>query len=293
MAFTRTSSGLTNLAQFHGVEFIVYTEGGDKSYTLEEVINGKFNKSSIDIKFWSTIFIKHDFNRDFQFRALGSKSVTNNICEMIENGNVRNIIVARDSDLDDFIGEKFFSPYILYTRGYSWENDVYEQELVKQQIHALLMRAELDEEYIRIVDDSYRHFKLNLGRLLRLELIYRMHGMKFITSMNGERFIDGRTLPKLKINQVRQLLREHRDGIQKPFYLDNIDLAQCPFRYCYGKLQEALAQSVISYVVGKLEGRKSVNKENIIMAMIERYQNNVAIESDQYYEQIIGDLKAA
>ena len=51
MAFTRTSSGLTNLAQFHGVEFIVYTEGGDKSYTLEEVINGKFNKSSIDIKF--------------------------------------------------------------------------------------------------------------------------------------------------------------------------------------------------------------------------------------------------
>jgi hypothetical protein len=293
MAFTRTSSGLSNLAQFHGVEVIVYTEGGENSHTFEDVIEGKYNRSSVDIKFWAAIFFKHDFNRVTEFRALGSKSVTNKICEMIENGSVRNIIVARDSDLDDFIGEKYSSPFILYTRGYSWENDVYEKELVKQQIHALLMRAELDENYIQIIDDSYRHFKSNLGRLLKLELICRKHGKKFITSMNGERFIDGRTLPKLKNSQVRQLLREYRDGIQKPVYLHDVDLSKCPFRYCYGKLQEALAQSIISYVVGRLEGRKSVNKESIIMAMIERYQNNLAIESDQYYETIIGELKVA
>jgi hypothetical protein len=293
MAFTRTSSGLTNLAQFHGVEVIIYTEGGDNSYTFEDVFNGKFNRSSIDIKFWSAVFIKHNFNRPSEFRALGSKSVTNKICEMIENSSVKNIIVARDSDLDDFLGGKFLSPFILYTRGYSWENDVYQKELVKQQIHALLMRAELDDKYIQIVDDCYSDFQSKLGRLLKLELVYRKHGKKFITSMNGERFIDGKTQPKLKICQVRQLLRELRDGIEKPVYLHDVDMSHCPFRYCYGKLQEALAQSIISYVVGKLEGRKSVNKENIIMAMIERYKNNEVLDSDQYYEQIIGDLKVA
>ena len=56
MAFTRTKSGLSNLAQFHGADVILFTEGGVQSFTFEDVCNGRFNEAAIDIKFWSAIY---------------------------------------------------------------------------------------------------------------------------------------------------------------------------------------------------------------------------------------------
>ena len=57
MSFIRTKSGLSNLAMFYGVDLMVFTEGGSESFTYDEVIKGKFNGQSVDIKFWSSIFI--------------------------------------------------------------------------------------------------------------------------------------------------------------------------------------------------------------------------------------------
>ena len=63
MSFTRTNSGLSNLALFHGVDLIVFTEGGEESYSYEDVLASKFNERSVDIKFWSGIFSKHNFQQ--------------------------------------------------------------------------------------------------------------------------------------------------------------------------------------------------------------------------------------
>lgn len=292
MAFTRTKSGLSNLAQFHGADVILFTEGGVQSFTFEDVCNGRFNEAAIDIKFWSAILAKHGYDKRVRFRALGSKSASKKICELIVSGQVRNVVVARDSDLDDFLSQKYNSPFILYTRGYSWENDVYEKELVKEQVNSLLMEAELKAEYVQMIDDCFEKFMLKVKNLMKLELIFRTQGKKFITDSNGERFIDGKNLPLLKMSQIRDILDRLKSELNRPVMLNGMKSSFCPVTYCYGKLFEALAISLVSYIVSNLEGRKSAQPEAVKMAMIERYKNTPSAISDGYYNQLVATLKA-
>ena len=57
MSFTRTNAGLSNLALFYSVDLIVFTEGGEQSFSFDEVNEGRFNKTSVDIKFWCNIIL--------------------------------------------------------------------------------------------------------------------------------------------------------------------------------------------------------------------------------------------
>ncbi len=293
MSFTRTNSGLSNLALFHGVDLIVFTEGGEDSYSYEDVLAGKFNDRSVDIKFWSGVFSKHNFRKTVEFRALGSKTSSKAICELLESNSINNIAVALDSDLDDIFGAKFTSPCILYTRGYSWENDVYHPQLVKEQIESLIFSAKLPDNYISIIDESYRYFNWYASRLLKLELMFKKAGSKFITDCNGERFINGKSEPKLKIDQIRNLLHQRKSSLVKPISLNGVGNGYCGIRYCYGKLREALALANITYIVGSLEKQKSLPKDLMVTAMLDRYQKREGHLEDSYYSNIIGKLAAA
>ena len=293
MSFTRTNSGLSNLALFHGVDLIVFTEGGEESYSYEDVLASKFNERSVDIKFWSGIFSKHNFEKTVEFRALGSKTCSKTICELLVSNSINNIAVALDSDLDDIIGTKFNSPYILYTQGYSWENDVYHPQLVKEQIESLVYLQRLPNAYTDIINESYRQFDRLAKRILKLELMFRGVGSKFITDCNGERFINGKTKPEIKTEQIKSLLKQRKSTLVKPVNLEGLGDGYCGIKYCYGKLREALALANISYIVGSLEKQKSLPKDLIVSSMLERYQKRVNHIEDGYYSNIIGELAAA
>lgn len=293
MSFTRTESGLSNLALFCNVDLIVYTEGGQESFSFEDMVDGEFNSQSVDIKFWDSIFQKHGFNKTIQFRAIGSKSSLLKICKLIVANKIRNVIVTLDSDLDDFIGNKFTSPFILYTRGYSWENDVYHPDLVKEQIANLVLSTDIPHEYIETLNTAYLKFNHQAPRLLKIELIFRKNKQRFITDCRGERFIDGKSSPHLKIDQILKLIEDRKKLLPSPVSIPVITGTICPIQYCYGKLREALGISLISYICRKISGIKSFPKDLIITAMIERYRNRLAHPEDQYYLEAISNLKAA
>lgn len=293
MSFTRTNSGLSNLALFCGVDLIVFTEGGESSYSYEDVLAGKFNERSVDIKFWSGVFSKHNFEKTIEFRALGSKTCSKAICELLVSNSINNVAVALDSDLDDISGTKFSSPYILYTRGYSWENDVYHPQLVKEQIESLVYLQRLPNDYADIINESYRKFDRLANRILKLELMFRDIGSKFITDCSGERFVSGKIKPEFKIRQIKILLEQRKDTLVKPVYLRGMGVGYCGIKYCYGKLREALAIANISYIVGNLEKQKSLPKDIIVSSMLDRYQRRVNHTEDVYYSNIIGALAEA
>ena len=198
--------------------------------------------------------------------------------------------MALDSDLDVFIGDKFESPYILYTRGYSWENDVYHPDLVKEQLNGLIFTADLPSEYCEIVEESYEFFDKCAFRILRLELIFRKNNLKLITDCTGERFINGKSKPRLKMDQVAKLVKERNPLLIRPLKMPDNYVDVCPVRYCYGKLREALAIAIISYIGCKLNGIKSLPKELLVAPMIERYRNRKGHEEDKYYEILINNL---
>ena len=145
MAFTRTNSGISNSARFLGAEIIIYTEGGNKSYSIEEVEEGNFSSKSIDIKFWGGLFKINNFGKRVKFRALGSKTASKHFRDKITSGSISNVAVAIDRDLDSITSDCHSSPMILYTKGYSWENDVFNEKTTAEQITSMLLDQELPE----------------------------------------------------------------------------------------------------------------------------------------------------
>ena len=121
MNFVRSSYGLSNLHVFKGVDFVVFTEGGDGgSLTLREACQGKHYKKSQDISFWRKMFLTFRPDLKIDYRALGGKPLVRHIAHKIACGEVKNVCVAMDCDHDRLFCIDIKHQNILYTRLYSW-----------------------------------------------------------------------------------------------------------------------------------------------------------------------------
>ncbi|PSW22713.1 hypothetical protein C9J21_22275 [Photobacterium phosphoreum] len=138
--FTRSDHGLSNQKTFSDVDIIIYTEGGEISFNIDAILadDSNYNRQSIDIKFWDCILKKHNFKKRYKLKALGSKSCSKYFCEKIKNNEITGVAVFRDSDLDSILTTKYESNLICYTKGYSWENDVYSELVIIDYIESIL-----------------------------------------------------------------------------------------------------------------------------------------------------------
>ena len=155
MSFTRTSSGLGNQFMFYNVDAIVFTEGGDSSWTIEDVRNNEFNEKSLDILFWKKLFDQFRSELDIKFKAVGSKSTVKSIALEIQTNNLTTVIAAMDSEFDQLHGACIDHPNILYTHGYSWENDVWSQDVVISLLQNI-SSEDIDKE---IIDNCMSSFE--------------------------------------------------------------------------------------------------------------------------------------
>lgn len=111
---TRTASGLANLHLLHGVDYIVYTEGEPSIPAM----------LSSDVGFWRAIFEHYAPNSRFKVENRGSKTAITSIAETLESIDSHRIICAMDRDFSDLHNELLTQYYVIYTYGYSHENDL-------------------------------------------------------------------------------------------------------------------------------------------------------------------------
>ena len=162
MTFTRTELGLTNEHLFHRVELVVYCEG--------EEIEGEGN--SLDEAFWSRFF--RSFGKTVICKSAGSKSNLRVIIQKILEDKIENTVVAMDRDYDNIIGTKIQHPKILYTHGYSWENDI----IVNLDFDATLSLFATVANTKPLLSDYKRFFSsqsVNLKRVFAIDLKYYTH----------------------------------------------------------------------------------------------------------------------
>lgn len=69
--------------------------------------------------------------------AYRSKTTLLDIADDIQSGTVSSVCVAMDRDFDNFRHTIKSSPNIFYTFGYSWENDVWNEEIVESVFYEL------------------------------------------------------------------------------------------------------------------------------------------------------------
>ena len=286
-SFSRTNSGLSNLNLFCQSDLIAYTEGGSKSYSIEEVESGKYSKSSIDIKFWNNIFEIFGCSKKISFRAIGSKTAGKELTEKITNGSVINSIIIKDRDLDDFLFSIIDHPNIIYTKGYSWENDVFSKELTLDSLNYLIDET-LSSDEIFSVSKLYDDIEDKFVKLTRLEIFFRKHGVSFLTELNGESLINDKVefSKKFIFNNIIENSKKIPRPCKKLVLNKEID----PYYDCYGKLLSILSYRVICFFSKKYNTQKSMPKDLITKFFINNYKSYLKSKNDEYYLSIVNGI---
>lgn len=154
MSFTRTPSGLGNQCFFYGVDAVVFTEGGDLSWTFEDIRNNEFNENSVDILFWTKLFESFRSDLNLKFKAVGSKATVSAIALEIQSNNLNTVIAAMDSEFDHIHNKCIDHPNVLYTHGYSWENDVWSSSIIVSLLENV-SGEKIDTDLIETCLDSF------------------------------------------------------------------------------------------------------------------------------------------
>lgn len=114
MAFERSASGQENRSVFLGVDATCYVEG-------HETDQG----GGVDAVYWAKIF--RTFRPELRVRFLprGGKPILESLANSVISDNLRGVLVAMDADYDRVTSDLIVDKRILYTWGYSIENDLF------------------------------------------------------------------------------------------------------------------------------------------------------------------------
>lgn len=283
-SFSRTNSGLSNLKLFCQSDLVAYTEGGSKSYSLEEVFDGKYSKSSIDIKFWTCILETLGCSKKITFRAIGSKNSGKQLTDKIVSGSIKNSIIIKDRDLDDFLCLTVDHPNVIYTKGYSWENDVFTQESTLDLL-ADLIDMPLNDDEISHVKKLYSDIEKQLKKLIRLEIFFRQNGVSFLTDLAGEAFINEK-MEFSKAFVFKKILAQAKE-VSRPCKKASFKREINPYIDCYGKLVSILSYRIICYYSKQYNSQRSMPKDLITKVFIKNYKTWLQSQNDEYYLNVV------
>lgn len=139
MSLRRTASGLLSLHLFFRVEIVVYCEGGTQQ-ELQDVLNGAGQDETLDVVFWQRIVEYVGATKSYHFKSVGSKSLLSSIAKDVSLHNIDSVIVCLDRDFDWHRGKRLCYRNVVYTHGYSWENDAVSLDSMEKVFFKVLSR---------------------------------------------------------------------------------------------------------------------------------------------------------
>ena len=129
MIVTRTPAGVSNEHLFHDSEAVVYVEGGESTRALNPA-------ASTDVLFWRGLFDTFMAGRRFHFKPRCGKHTLLKLADGMVDGTITRAVVCIDRDHDHLRGLRQ-TLGVLYTYGYSWENDVWCSDVVEEAFYTL------------------------------------------------------------------------------------------------------------------------------------------------------------
>jgi len=168
--FIRTDSGISNRSLFTGSDYTLYVEGG----------GGVANAGSSDVIFWGDLLKERRKDLKVAVVAFGGKPELEAIADKILSGEISNTLVALDADFDEMLEERRESNFILYTYGYSWENDAFCIDL----LDTLLFRTlKIDNVQLAAAEPARQRLKTHLS-----DLVPWINADFWLRSMNSSLF---------------------------------------------------------------------------------------------------------
>lgn len=115
----RSMTGHSNAGIFHRVDFVVKHEGPS---------------GSLDNRFWEAIISHFAGDKTFRLEGGGCKSSILKQFETRQDSENKYFLFVCDADDDHYREQQLDDRQLIYTHGYSWENDVLEPEVVAKSL---------------------------------------------------------------------------------------------------------------------------------------------------------------
>ena len=172
MSFTRTNSGLANYPVFFNADLLVYIEGKTNAQPGELIPDMVFYESLL------SLILK---NKKIKIKCVGSKKSVFAYLNKLKNAGINNSFVIVDRDYDGALCSIIKDPMVVYTYGYSWENDFWSIQLITKLITTITVgNLEAVSKIINL------HKKLNKR-------------LKFLSLLDGSSQINGENVLKKSI----------------------------------------------------------------------------------------------
>lgn len=252
--FKRTSSGLKNQHLFYNVDIVVFVEGGDKSYSKAEVLSGKYHEETEDIIYWKNVFSKFRALEKIKFKSVGSKSTIKEIAMDIVNGKLSTVMVAMDNEFDEVLNKRTTHSNILYTYGYSYENDVWNSRVIKAVIEELTA-VEIDD---KIIEKTFEKFLKALKLAVYADGYQFKKGTSFFPRKSGYLFCVNcvtNDIPVIKKNEIEKKLIEKSVSKTAAYSFGSRNKIDT-LKHCFGHL---LADFCCQIIMGYMKKRHDLS----------------------------------
>ena len=287
MAFKRTSSGIANQHLFHGVDLIVFVEGGSKNYTKQEVDNNLFSKHSIDVAIWSKIFEGYMPDKSIKFKAVGSKTTIKEIAVDIIDNSIATVYAAMDKEFDEVNGNLIKHKNILYTFGYSWENDAWNSDLIKDLL-SKLCHVPFDDQ---IVEDTFNSFVKEVKIGVYADGYQFSKGRSFFPRNGHMRCVEcnPKHRPSIKKAVIDTLIDDQ--GLKKStLYGYGSRKAIITEKHCYGHLFGDFCRHIVHHFLTIL-GMGKVSSEIVRSMVMSQFNTHLPNEIKVHYRKMLSDYE--
>ena len=273
MSFTRTTSGLRNYAKFYRVDITVFVEGrtDDTQGNVKQVQFTAQSQTSDEL-FHNAVLNTFSPTQKFKVKSVGAKSNVDAYAKKIRSGHAPNCLLIYDSDYESVISTWIAPAWTMRTKGYSWENDLWNLSLCEDLVNLFAGGRDWDRKGFR---NRYQLAAKRAERIGRLEVLCRLHGLNLIIP-NGKSVgiaLDARCPSIISAKEVTRLATKLKDEL-KNFSPDEVQRGKAltaGFDYCSlirGHLWEAIC---ITLIVSTL---KSIDVQGALPASMIR---NVAL----------------
>ncbi len=275
MTFERTKSGQQNRAAFLGVDYVCYVEGG-----------GGVSDFSDDVVFWKTVLGVLRSDLKIHFLARGGKPELETRARDIIAKGIQHSLVAMDSDFDELLGHRIDDRRVLYTHGYSWENDIFPKPMLALlYAHKIRAIAAPANEAIAL-ESKYDEYAAQMLWPVRADY-YALAAKSSVFPRQAPGRVISRCqstgLPLVKRAEVSKLFRQVNVST-KGRALPNLEKLSDPMKYCAGKVYAHFVHLLFSGILRHFSRNSAITLNHLIDVAL--------LKLHEYFQSFGSDLVA-
>ena len=265
MTFTRTKSGLANYARFFDSDVICYIEG-----KVEEVGEAAIN----DILFYQGLISSILPKAKVKIKCVGNKESALAYAANLSKGKISNGVVIVDRDYDGILSSIIQNNSIIYTYGYSWENDLWTLHTSKQVLNDLTVGNKVADSKL---DVRYNFAARRIAMLSVLDISMQIHGESLLKKNRGSCGIDLHLnrVNIIPVSEVSRLINIYRssnaNGSPIVKELQKMAVAANPGNLIQGHLWAHVVCMILSSLIKRYSQIGTISNQTIINLALTKF----------------------